>query len=172
MKEIDQDIEKIREEVRAELTVKFEAEYTKKIDEMQARLQEANKKQMEEVLKEWQAAQQPPTQEEINQLLNQEYFEFKVRLPDPDNGETEREFVIRELPQTVERLFYKRIKEHILPKLNELSDITVRLTDSDIENKLLAVIELFEPSFDILAETTSIILNPFGKNSVTPKWVQ
>jgi hypothetical protein len=164
--------EEIRAEVTKELTIKFEAEFIKKCDEYQKLISVENEKTLQKVVEEWKASQKPPTEDEVALLLGQEYFEVKVTLNDPDKEGQQKEFVIRELPQSVEKKFYKKIKSQLLPKLSELANVSVRIADEDTEGKFKAIIEAFEPTFDVLAETTALILNPFGKNGVTPEWAQ
>src|SRR6266436_9272897 len=163
---------RVKEEVKAAIEAKYKAEYAKKLDESQKMLSAENKEAMRLVVEEWRNSQKPPNEQEIEKLLNQEYFEFKITLPDPEKPGEKKEFMIGELPQSVEKKFYKRIKDKLLPRMAELSDLTTKLSMNSGEEKIRAIIEMFEPSFDILAETVSIILNPYGKNTISVEWVQ
>jgi len=162
----------IEKRLREELEAKYKADYAKKLDDAQKLMSAENKEAMRLVVEEWRESQKPPNEDEIEKLLNQEYFEFKITLPDPEKPGEKREFVIGELPQSVEKKFYKRIKDTLLPRMAELSEINTRLSMNSGEEKIRAIIEMFEPSFDILAETVSIILNPYGKNTISVEWVQ
>jgi hypothetical protein len=171
---VDQiELEAIEKRIREEVETGLKAEYIKKLEESQKRLEEENRNAMKQVVEEWRSSQKPPDESEIEKLLNQEYFEFKIKLPNPDKADEQREFVIRELPQSVEKKFFKRVKDQLLPKLSELSSVSVRLSDKTVEERIKAIIEMFEPSFDVMAETVAIILNPFGATpKVTVEWVQ
>jgi hypothetical protein len=164
--------EELEKKIRAELEITYHAAYVKKSEELETTLREENRKAMQQVVDDWRNSQKPPNPEEITLLLNQEYAEFKVKLPDPGSGSLMKEFTIVELPQTIEKKFYKRLKDHLLPRLGELSALIVRLADEPTDKKILTIIELFEPSFDLLAETVTIILNPYENNGVTTQWVQ
>src|SRR6185369_16219744 len=114
----DKDVEKVREEIRAE----FDKEYEARLQEERKRLEEDNKKTIEEALAQWRKEQTPPTQEELSQLLNQEYAEFKVVLP---WGSETKEFTISELPIAAEKKFYKLIKDKLIPRIKDFNLINL-----------------------------------------------
>lgn len=159
--------------IREEIETKLKAQYAKQLAEVEAAIREENKKSLALVVEQWRAEQQPPKPEEIEMLLNQEYFEFKVKLTDPANKQTTKEFVIREVPQKVEKRFIKKIEEAFLPRLKDLSSILLGFNaTATTEDKMKAIVEAFSPSLDILAETVAIILDPFEEDThINAGWV-
>src|SRR5947207_15445807 len=91
----EEEIKKIRKEL--------EDEYKEKLDATQAKLQEENRKTIEQALAEWKKKKAPPTQEELQKELDQEYLKLDDKLP----WEAEqRKFTITELHATDERKIY------------------------------------------------------------------
>ena len=119
--------------------------------------------------------QKPPTHEDIQQLLNQEYEVFPIKVLTTDDSGTEKEelFTIRELPQAAEKHFFKQFKDKILSRSQELMAFTQEGMDKPFEEKAKAFMDLFDDSFDMLADAVVIVLNPFGKRTdITRTWVQ
>lgn len=124
---------------------------------------------------EWKAEQAPPTPEDIQKLLSQEYETFNLPVVYADeDGETKNEaFVIRELPQAAEKKFYRQFKSRVLDKVSMLAAFDQENMNAKFEDKLKAIIEIVDDGFDVLSEAVAIILNPFGKKShITTQWVQ
>lgn len=166
----DRTQEQLIEEITQKVRQEYDAIYTKRIAEETVRMNEENRAMFQAAVDEWREEQKPPTREDISLLLSQEYEELTVKLSVTGGV---REFMIRELPQSVERKFFRKAKERLIPKINELAEITVKLTEGDTEKKMASVLEMFEPTLDILAEAVAIILNPFDTDKdVTPQWVQ
>ena len=160
----------IEQEVSLKLRTTLEAEYTRKLNDTVKALQEDNRQMMEKVVAEWKEEQRPPDVNEVRLMLNQEYIEFTLNL-NTDKGK--KEFLIRELPQSIEKKFYRKVKEKLVPKIREFADITVRIAEGDVESKLMSVIEMFDPALDIVAELVAVVLDPYGKDpSITFEWVQ
>jgi len=128
-----------------------------------------------EYYKKWQEQQKPPEPENIQALLDQEYvtYTLPVDVINEDDTTTKMTFVIRELPQSVEKSFYRRFKHNILNKVQELEALTQSDMDAPFEKKVKAGLELMDEGFDVLAEAVVLILNPFGrKKEVDKDWVQ
>lgn len=158
--------EALRQQIREELR----AEYSKQLAEEVTKINAENKKMMEEAIEEWQGKQKPPTNEELEKLLSQEYITFPVKVRAKG---IEKEFTISELPQSIERKFFKKFKERLTPKINELAELTVKIAEGEVERKITSILEMFEPALDILSDATLLVLNPFGKDEeVTLEWVQ
>lgn len=113
----------------------------------------------------------PPTHEEIEKLLNQDYEEFNVSIA--LSGGQSKAFVIRELPQESEIRFFKIVKDKIIKKAQDLGAFYQEHIDVPFEEKAKAFMNLFDESFELLAEATLIVLNPFNEDKdVTKEWVK
>lgn len=171
-------------DLEAKLKIEYDAIYIRKADELQraydrkieattAQLIEDNRKEIQKVLEDWKKEQQPPTPEEISTLLNQEYFTFDVKVK---SKEGDRTFQIVELPQSVEKKVYRKLKEKLLPKIQDFQGLAEQLSKDpkeDIGRKITKLIEMVEPTIDILADTVAIILDPYESDpTITPFWVQ
>lgn len=171
-----------RQHWEAETSLRLRKEYeTLLIIWKQTELQELDKKNedtiklgLEEYYKKAQEQQKPPSDEDIEKLLNQEYKEFNIRVDYVDGEDTRSEqFVIRELPQASEKRFFKHFREKIMVNAQALESLVQETIDQPFEAKAKAFMDLFYESFDILAEAVVIILNPFNKKTfVTREWVQ
>ena len=119
----------------------------------------------------WKAEQEPLTPQAIQQLLNQEYGQFPIKIF-AARERKEHEFTIRELPQRIERKFYrqfqKRLKEYG-PQLNAFAQANM---GQPFEKQLEAFMEAFDNAFDVLAETVILCIDPFEEEKLTVEWVQ
>lgn len=136
--------------------------------------------ELPKLFKEWAEAQKPPTEQELQKVLNQEYVTFTLDIEEVKEFEDERDpeivkrhFVIRELPATIEKRFYGTIKQRLLTKSSEIQSLVQANMEIPFEEKMKRTLNLFEDAFEILAESTVMCLNPFGKKAyVTKEWVQ
>jgi len=169
----------IEKKIREEYEGKFAVWKTKELAELEAQqdvqIQDAVLKYVEE----WKEKQKPPSKDEIQLLLSQEYvdFELLIKYADPTDDEPSRmaqkPFTIRELPQDVEKKFYQMFRKHLTEHLPELNAFMQKNLDKSFEEKANSFMEAFEGSFDILAETVVLVLNPYNKISwLTLEWVQ
>lgn len=120
----------------------------------------------------WKAEQKPPTLEDIQLMCSQEYVTLKVKLYDIDK-ETYRDFTLRELPQSVERRFYRQFRERFKeygPQINAF----VQATAGDPEKMIDTFLDSFDNSFDLIAEGVAIVLKASGKENsdIDTEWVQ
>lgn len=132
-------------------------------------------KGLEELAKKIRDEIKPPEPQEIQKLLDQEYetFTLKVDYIDEDESEQSQTFTIRELPQSVEKKFYRQFKEKLLTKLQLLEAFTQTGIDKPFEEKAQSFLSLFDESFDLLADAVVLCLNPFGrKKEINKEWVQ
>jgi len=171
----------IREEVEKEIRELYEAKFVKEIADYQQKLYEQNQQALTQAVEEFKKEQKPPTQEEIAQLLSQEYLEFNVELPwtdPPDPSCTDlpacltRTFTIRELPQSKEKLFFQKLKKEIIPRASDVGALTFQLLEGDVAKKITSALETFEPTFDLMADACVMILDHKGKEKITREWVQ
>jgi hypothetical protein len=172
-----------RQRWEAETRLKLRAEYetlleTWKLTALADTRKEYDKVASEGIKKlfeEWKKEQVPPTHEEIQVILNQEYESFELPIVSANgDGEVEhKSFTIRELPQAAEKKFYKQFKEKLLSKVSMLSAFDQENMNATFENKAKAMLEVIDDGFDVLADAVVIILNPFGKKQeINREWVQ
>jgi hypothetical protein len=140
-------------------------------------------KGLKKYFEDWKAEQTPPKPEDIQQLLDQEYETFTIPIDvlkytaNDGGGETESvehiSFTVRELPQSVEKKFYRQFKDKLLGKLQMLEAFTQAGMDKSFEDKAKAFLGLFDESFDMLAEAVVLVINPFDRRKeINTKWVQ
>jgi hypothetical protein len=117
--------------------------------------------------------QKPPTHEDLQALLSQEYDTFTLPVNVGKTHEETKTFTIRELPQDSELKFYHQFKEKLIEKAQSLKAFTQAGMDMQFEDKAKAVLELIDESLGALADAVVIVLNPFGDDpEITRKWVQ
>lgn len=168
------DREKITAEVKLEFESKLEAWKAKELADLRAQEDRKIQEEVKKLFEKWQSDQKPPSLEEIKVLLEQEYTEVTIQIPVyDDNDERKMEkFVIRELPQSIERRFYKQFKERVKEKGPELTAFAQRNIDVPFEKQLTSFLETFDGAFDILSDAVVLILNPRGKRAgINSEWV-
>ena len=162
------------QKLRQEFEAKFEVWKAKELADYKAQESEKIQEEVKKLFEKWQSEQKPPSLEEIKTLLEQEYAEVTIKIPvydDNDERKTET-FIIRELPQSVERRFYKQFKERLKEKGPELAAFTQANLDQPFEKQLGAFLETFDGAFDVLADAVVLILNPRGKKQeINIQWV-
>lgn len=123
----------------------------------------------------WKKDQKPPTVEQIQELLDQEYvtFTLPVTYVKDDDTTAVKTFTIRELPQTLERRFFKQFKENITNKISDLEALVQSDIDAPFDKKVKAGLEMVDEGFDVMAEAVLIIINPYKRHADIDKaWVQ
>jgi hypothetical protein len=168
-------MEQLRATVEADVKARYDAKFVKEIGEFRQRMQIENDAALKQVIEEFKKSQQPPTQEEIKQLLSQEYLTFNVEIPWESETSTEkfRTFTIKELPQSVEKKFYKNFKEELIPRASDLGALTFNMLEGDVGKKITTLLETLDPGFDLMANACVMILNPRGKEKdIDRAWVQ
>jgi len=139
----------------------------KDLVELEKKMDSQVQKGVQELFDKWQEAQKPPTKEQIEQLVKQEYatipLELQVESPEKEDEFVTRSFVIRELPQTVEEEFYEIFKHQLKDHMGEINALAQKTMGQTPEEKLRAVLELGTGGFKVMAELVRIILNPRGR---------
>jgi hypothetical protein len=169
-KEID-----LEAKIRASLEVEYQKRLEDQVVEISKQLTEQNKKTVQEALDGFRKELVPPTNEEVKKLLDQEYAEvsFEIRAGTKDGVPVKRTFVIRELPQAVERRMYKKIKEILVPYSADLAAVSMNLMEGSAEKKIVQMMNTFEPMLDVMVAICAIALNPYGEEEdVDGKWVE
>lgn len=168
------DRQKLRGEVVLEVRKEYEMLFTvwknEKLDEVRAEYEKVMKEELQKIRTQLQEEQKPPEHKDIQELLDQEYEEFTV--PIFVNSE-KKPFTLKELPQAAEIKFYNQFRKKLLEKAQSLKAFTQAGMDMQFEDKAKAVLELLDESFNALADTVVIILNPFDDDKdITREWVQ
>lgn len=159
----------IRIEVRAEerkiLEDRFEAWKAKELAKLQEDQVKAIQDELAKLHQKIQDEQKPLSKEDIQQLVDQEYAEITIKIPvETDEGKPEVEtFVLRELPQSVERKFYRQFRDRVKDKGNELTAFAQKNKEEPFEKQLVSFLDTFDGAFDVLTDAVVLILNPFGK---------
>jgi hypothetical protein len=137
-------------------------------------IREENKKTIDDAIAELKSNMKPPSPEDIQKLLEQELLEFTMKIPlVGDEKETHRTFVIRELPQVIEKKLLRVAKTRLVPLATEISSLTMNLLEGDAAQKIVDLMNAFEPVLDAMADMVVTILDPYEKNKeIDVEWVQ
>lgn len=164
--------EKMEQELadrRATLEAEFDKRLTDKVREVSDQMQKENTKVVQEAIEKFRKEMAPPSEKDIQQLLEQEYIEFKVEVP--YKGE-KRVFTLKELPHAVEKRIFKKIKTILVPFASDLAAISLNLLQGDAAKKIVDMMNTFEPLLDCLVGICAICLNPFDEDkNITEEWV-
>lgn len=162
-------------QLEAKLKLEYEQKFIiwKKTDlaEIQKDADDKIRDMVSQFWEKWKAEQEPLTPDKIQTLLNQEYQTFTIKMF-CIREKNEREFVIRELPQKIERKFYRQFQKRLQeygPQLNAFVQANMGKT---FEEQLQAFMDAFDNAFDILAETVLICIDPFEEEKLSLEWVQ
>lgn len=161
-----------RKEIEIQLRTDLEAEFEIKLARRAEEIEKQNNQVIAAAIEDWRKDQeklklQP---DELNKLLTQEYAQFNVKVLTSD-GEM-REFTLIELPQSIEKKFYRMIKDRVKPRIKELASLVGEIEEGKVAGRVEVILDLFEPALDILVAATTIVLNPFGKlQDITEEWV-
>ncbi len=164
----------IEQKVREELQKEFDERFAKEIEDARKGLEAANTKLIQETLEKYRKKLEPPDEKEIEKLLTQEYITFKVSIPGVA-GAAPREFTLYELPMEVERKLFAKVKEQLVPKLEDLAGFMGdgALEGGDLLKKIKVGIETMDPTMGLLADACATCLDPYGKDSeINGAWVQ
>lgn len=164
----------LRTKIEAEFKGRFEVWQAKELAQLKIDSQALITEQVQALYKKWLDEQKPPSIDDIKLMLEQEYLDVTIKVPlyDDNDVRTERTFVLRELPQSIERIFYKKCAARLKEMGPQLNAFVQKNMDQDFEKTLNSFIDTFDSGFDIMADAVVLILNPFGKKAdITPDWV-
>jgi hypothetical protein len=113
-----------REEIniRAELQKEYDSRLEVEVNKISQQMIVENKKVVEAAIERFRKEMAPPSEEDIQKLLSQEYVEFKIEVP--VKGEI-KHFTLRELPIAVEKKMFKRVKTILVPFASDLTAISI-----------------------------------------------
>ena len=108
-------INSARISIRAEYEQILEIWKNKELVELEKRNNDVIKEGLTKLFDKWKEEQKPPSEEDIQLLLNQDYLDFTitVQVYSDDASSESKVFTIRELPQAAEIKFYKNLKGKI-----------------------------------------------------------
>lgn len=167
-------VEELRKQIETEYQTRFEVWKTKELANLQEEQNRTIEEEIQKLYKKIQDEQKPLTKEEIQTLVDQEYAEIPIKVSvEGEDGERKViDFMIRELPQSVERKFYRQFKTRLKDKGSELAAFTQVNRERPMEEQLMSFMETFDGAFDVLADAIVLILNPRGnKDWLTTEWV-
>jgi hypothetical protein len=159
--------------IRSELQTEYQNRLEAQVKEITQKMSEENQKVVSEAIERFRKEMTPPSQQDIKMLVEQEYVEveFEVQVG-RKAGAKKRKFVIRELPQSVERKMFKKVKEKLVPLSTELAGLSLNLMDGDMAKKLVQVMNTFDPMLEVMTSVCTLCLNPFGEEEdVDEQWV-
>ena len=142
----------------------------KKMQELSVALEklaEENKKAITEAVEKIKKDMTPPSPEDIEAILSQEYLEFKLQIRGSD-----KPYVIRELPLEAETRIIKAVQKTLAERLTEISrvDWSAGMTVLDRINR---VIEMVPGAMETLSDCVAVCLDPYGETpAIDGKWVR
>lgn len=141
-----------------------EAKKAKEVAEFIDKLVVEQKEKLKTAIEEIRKSMVPPSPEELQTLLDQDYLEFKLKL-----GSDKKEFVLCELPLAAETKIVKLLKKTLGEHLKELARIEWSGSKLDRINQ---IVEAVPSAVETLAGLVAICLNPRGEfDFVTQEWV-
>jgi hypothetical protein len=170
VEETELDIEnRLRTKLQEEYDTRLEAQVQKISSEMQVE----NKKMVEAAIERFRKEMAPPSTQDIQTLLDQEYVEFKIEVKAGKGEDAKvKHFTISELPIAVEKKILKKVKLILVPFASELSAISLNLLQGDAAKKIVQIMNTFEPMLDVMVSVCTICLNPNDEDEeVTDEWV-
>lgn len=171
---------KLRAEISKEYKDRFEAWKAKELADLEDTQRKTIQEELQKLHKKIQEEQKPLSREAIQQLVDQEYAEISITLPvlkDEDGSTVTETFVLRELPQAIERKFYRQFKDRVKDKGSQLAAFAQKSQEESFEKTIVNFLETFDGAFDILSDAVSLILNPTGKRKdcngvlINSEWV-
>ncbi len=167
--------EEKEEDIESRLRIKLQEEYGSRLEveiqKISGEMQKENKKIVEEAIERFRKEMAPPSEQDIQKLLSQEYMEFSVDVKTREG--TTRTFTIREVPIDVEKKILKKVKTILVPFASDLSALSMNMLEGDAAKKIVQLMNTFEPMLDVSISVCTICLNPFGEDEeVDEDWVR
>lgn len=172
----EKDVAQKEIDLEAKLRAQFEVDYQKRLEdqiaEISKKMSEENQKIVTEAIERFRKEMVPPSEQDIKKLVEQEYMEFDFEVQVGGKGSQKKTFTIRELPQSVEKKMFKKVREKLVPFAADLAGISLNLMNGDVAQKLVQVMNTFDPMLEVMTSVCTLCLNPFGDDKeVTEEWV-
>lgn len=147
-----------------------EARKAKELEREVNLLRDQNRELIEKEIDRMREETKPPSPEELEKLLSQEYLRFTVRLA--VNG-TDKEFVIREMPQAAEMRFVRVLQKSLVPKLRELSAFQWAGAQATTEEQIQRIVDFVPEVLDLSSELCALALDPKSEDGIiNAAWVR
>ncbi len=172
--DITQEVDQIELELEQKIRTKLEEEYQSRlqteVSQISQKMIEENKKILETTIERFRKEMVPPSEQDIQKLLEQEYVEFTIEVKIKKEMKT---FTIREVPVEVEKRIYKKVKQVLIPFSAELSALSLNILEGDAGKKVVQLMNAFEPMLDVMIGVCAICLNPFEEDDeIDEGWVR
>jgi hypothetical protein len=156
----------------AEARAQKKAEATKAI-ELKAFMDELvaeNRRVLDAKIEEYRKALTPPSAEEIQVMLDQEYVEYTLNLR---VGGATRSFTIMELPMAAETRIVKAVRRTLAERLKEISSIDWQQGGTMLD-RILKTAEIVPGVMETLSDCVAICLDPTRQSpdEITGEWVR
>jgi len=160
----------LEQQIRTKLEEEYNSRLQEEIQKTSNRLIEENKKLVNETIERLRKEMAPPSEQDLQKLLDQEYLEFTIELPVKGR---KRKFTLKELPIAVEKKMFRKIKDILVPFSSELAALTVNMLEGDAGKKMVQLMNAFEPVLDVMIALCAICLNPYEEEEdITEEWVR
>lgn len=148
-----------------------DASVARQVAEQIEALNVQNKEMIQAEIDKWKKKNVPPSQEELNTLLTQEYLEFTVEIVIDGDRKKKRSFTICELPSKGEKKFFHVLRNKVMPNISAI--MAVDFGNVTVGERLTKLVDVIPDGLDMLAELTAVALDPRGKHKdeITPDWV-
>ena len=153
--------------IAAKANAQAEANKAKELAKVIDQIKTDNRTALEAEITKLQKSMTPPSPEELQALLDQEYLEFNVKV---GRGDQVKEFVLQELPMACESRLLKAVKKTIGERLKDLNRFDFSDGSTVIE-RVQRIIEVVPGAMETLAECCVTCLDPFGEQGITAEWV-
>lgn len=160
----------IREQIEDEYKGRLQTWKDVELAELEEKNDELVRKLVSDYIQKLEDDRKPPSDEDLQKLLNQEYVTFTIKVFDRARG-ADHEFTIRELPGEAEQKFYRTFRDAMLKHASELASFVQANMDVPMDKKITAFLNTFDCAFDILAEGCALVLNFDGTDKdITAAW--
>lgn len=155
--------------IAAKANAMADANKAKQLEKFMAEVRSENEKQFKAEIEAIRKANLPPTPEQLEKILSQEYLEYTVVLR--SNG-TQRTFTIRELPIEAETKILKALRRTIKDRMQELSSVNWQDANNTLE-RVEKILEVVPGALDTLSECVALCLDPFGEDKeLDSNWIK
>jgi hypothetical protein len=162
-------IAKVLPRLTAKITAQAEANKHKELEKLWTKQIEENRKALTEKIEEIRKAMTPPSPEELQALLNQEYVEYTLCLK---AGNVPKDFVIRELSIEVETRILKIVQKTLGERLTEIGQIDWASGMTMLE-RLERIMSMVPGALETVSDCCAICLDPYGEDEhITGSWVR
>ena len=146
-----------------------EANKARELESVVTKITEDNKTAIQAHLEKLTKSMTPPTPEELQAVLSQEYAEFTVHV---GRGEGKRTFTICELPLAVETKVFKIIQRTLSARLEEISRIQWDGSTTMLQ-RVEKILEVVPGAVETLSDAVAACLDPWNDDTaITGEWVR